>query len=110
METAKSLLAKIRRGDLLNPFKARDVYQKGWALLTEPEQVHKTADLLIEYGYLQSEHPRDGLSGRRPCCITSPEGDGAKALAELKALRASKAAGGTRHQSPTTSRGHSNTR
>jgi putative DNA primase/helicase len=58
-EAAKALLAKLRRGDLPTPFKARDVYQKDWALLSEPDQVHRAAEYLTEFGYLLPEHPKD---------------------------------------------------
>ena len=51
----KSLADRIRAGKLPNPFKARDVLQKGWAGLTEREDVEPAIDHLLDAGWLREE-------------------------------------------------------
>jgi hypothetical protein len=62
--SAKAILAHIKRGDLRHGFTARDVHQKGWAHLTERDQVGAGLNLLTDLDYIAEaavEHsPRGG--------------------------------------------------
>lgn len=69
VDAAKTLLAKLKAkrvqedGEPLNPFRARDVYRKGWAGLTESGTVHSAIDLLEDFGWLQRR--TEGQTGGR---------------------------------------------
>ena len=59
---AATLLSKFQSGKLIGPegsplssFTAREIAQKGWAGLSTPDDVRKSADLLAEYGWLRRE-------------------------------------------------------
>jgi putative DNA primase/helicase len=51
-EAAKSLLRRIRKGELFDGFTVRDVYRKGWAYTSTQEDAQQAIDLLVEKGYL----------------------------------------------------------
>jgi putative DNA primase/helicase len=55
MEAARALLAKIRAGAVANPIRPRDVYLKGWSGLSDPEDVRRAAELLVDLDYLRAE-------------------------------------------------------
>ena len=60
---ANAILARIKREDLKDGFTARDVHQRGWAHLTERDQVAAGLSLLIDLDYLAevaSDHPKGG--------------------------------------------------
>lgn len=70
---AKTLLAKLQGGKLIDrdgvmmeSFTAREVSQKHWTGLDNPEAVRKAANLLADYGYLDRETPPIGPTGGRP--------------------------------------------
>jgi putative DNA primase/helicase len=54
-EAAKSLLRKIRKGDLVDSFTVRDIYRKGWVYLSTPEDAQQAIDLLVGHGYLAAD-------------------------------------------------------
>ncbi len=59
-ESARALLARIRRGDVPDPFGPRDVYLKHWAYLANPEEVHHAVRLLADLDYLREERQDTG--------------------------------------------------
>jgi len=50
---AKALLKRIRAGDIVGTFAARDVYRKQWSMLSTPEDAGKALALLVDYGWLR---------------------------------------------------------
>lgn len=63
IDAAKTLLNKISHNKLTSPFKARDVYLKGWTGLDTPQKTQPAIDLLIEYNHLTVE---ELITGGRP--------------------------------------------
>jgi putative DNA primase/helicase len=59
-ESARALLYRIRRGEVLDPFVGRDVYLKHWARLSKPEEVHEAVRLLTDLDYLRKEEQATG--------------------------------------------------
>lgn len=55
---AKAILEKLRRGELSHTFAARDIYRRGWAHLSEREQVLDALQLLVDLDRL-AVHVRD---------------------------------------------------
>jgi Protein of unknown function (DUF3987) len=66
LAAAQAILKRIRNGDLKDGFTARDVHQKGWAYLTEREQVGAGLSLLVDLDYLAPSVPSIGAEGGRP--------------------------------------------
>jgi len=66
LAAAKAILKHIRNGDLKDRFTARDVHQRGWAHLTEREQVGLGLRLLVDLDYLVPFSLRIGAQGGRP--------------------------------------------
>jgi hypothetical protein len=67
LAAAKAILKHIRAGDLQDGFTARDVHQRGWAHLTEREQVGAGLDLLLDHDYLAAAAlPVCGFRRSRP--------------------------------------------
>lgn len=62
---AELLLARLKRGELPNCFKAWQLSNKGWHGLTDTAAVKKACRLLYEYGWL-NEVDAGGSSGGRP--------------------------------------------
>lgn len=54
-ELARSLLVKIRAGELSDGFSLRDVYRREWSGLADREQVEPVVRLLCETGWLREE-------------------------------------------------------
>ena len=52
IDAAKTLLKRLSAGKLSNPFKAREVYLKGWAGLETPAKAQAAIELLKEYHHL----------------------------------------------------------
>lgn len=52
IDSAKTILVKLNGGKLTMPFKARDIYIKGWTGLDTSQKVQSAINLLIEYGHL----------------------------------------------------------
>jgi hypothetical protein len=53
VDTARLLLARIKRGQVRGPFKAREVYRNGWHGLGEAKRVKSACRLLADYDYLR---------------------------------------------------------
>jgi len=66
LAAAKAILKHIRNDDLKNDFTARDVHQRGWANLTEREQVGAGLSLLVDLDYLAPSAHSAGVEGGRP--------------------------------------------
>lgn len=64
-DTARLLLARLRRGEVGSPFKPRDIYRKCWHGLASAQGVRAAIDLLADYGYLK-ESPHDQAGIGRP--------------------------------------------
>ncbi len=52
MEAARTVLNNLVKGKLNSPFTARDLYRKGWAGLSTPNQAKAAIEILVEYGHL----------------------------------------------------------
>lgn len=63
---AKAILDHIRRGDLTDPFTARDIHQREWSNLSDRGQVQAGLNLLTELDWLADE---DLKTGGRPKVI-----------------------------------------
>lgn len=63
IDAAKTLLKRLAGGKLPTPFKARDVYIKGWTGLETPQKAQSAIDLLREYSHL-TEYEQ--VTGGRP--------------------------------------------
>lgn len=66
IDAAKTLLNKLSSGKLSTPFKARDIYIKGWTGLDNSQKTQSAIDLLIEYNHLRSEQVATREYGGRP--------------------------------------------
>jgi len=49
---AKAILSRIRKGDLIDGFTARDVHQRGWSNLSDRGQVQAGLDLLCDLDWI----------------------------------------------------------
>ena len=63
---AKALLAKIVDGKVTDGFTTRDVYLKGWAKLSEPNDVHAAASMLCDLDHLRRVEKEPSEKGGRP--------------------------------------------
>jgi hypothetical protein len=54
-EGARALLHRIRRNEVPDLFKAREIYLKHWAHLSNPEEAHEAIRLLCDLDYLREE-------------------------------------------------------
>lgn len=66
ISAAKAILQKLRKGALVSPFTAREVYRNGWAYLTDPEMVQNALDILIEFNFIER---RQVTTAGRPTCV-----------------------------------------
>ncbi|MFO1124004.1 MAG: DUF3987 domain-containing protein [Methylocystis sp.] len=60
---ASAILKRIRAGDIVDGFTARDVHRKGWANLSDREQVGAGLNLLADFDWLA---PQTCQTGGRP--------------------------------------------
>jgi len=58
VEGAMSLLNKLKRGDIANPFTARQVYRNHWSGLVSPKEVENACSILMDHGYLKADETR----------------------------------------------------
>ena len=58
--SAKSIVARIRRGEITDGFTVRDIHQKGWANLSDRGQVKAGLDLLIDLDWLAAKTAQTG--------------------------------------------------
>jgi len=63
VEGARTLLAKLLRGDIQSPFTARQVYRNHWSRLTSPAEVEAACSILSDHDWLMVEEVR-GDTGR----------------------------------------------
>jgi hypothetical protein len=63
---AKTILERIRRGDLGAEFTARDIYRRQWAGLSKPADVAEPLRILEDYGWLRAFSVGAGEAGGRP--------------------------------------------
>lgn len=61
---AKTILRRIERGDLVEPFARRDVQRKNWTGLCDKEEIQTAIDMLVEYGHLEAIQPETQKEGR----------------------------------------------
>lgn len=66
IDAAKTILSKLNGGKLNIPFKARDIYIKGWTGLDTAQRAQPAIDLLIEYSHLTVEEVSTRENGGRP--------------------------------------------
>jgi hypothetical protein len=66
LAAAKTIMKHIRNDDLQDGFTARDVHQRGWAHLTEREQVGAGLSLLVDLDYLAPSALSARVEGGRP--------------------------------------------
>ncbi|MFM7460041.1 MAG: DUF3987 domain-containing protein, partial [Burkholderiales bacterium] len=59
-ESARALLRRINAGEVASPFLPRDVYRKGWAQLSKPEETHEAVRYLADFDYLRMEEVKTG--------------------------------------------------
>jgi len=70
---AKAILGKIKRGELVDGFSARDIYRREWANLSDREQVQAGLDLLVDHDWLaQQATPTAGRT--RTAYLVNPRG------------------------------------
>jgi hypothetical protein len=55
MEGARTLLDRIRKGEVSDGDSTRSVYRKHWTKLSTPEEVKSACGVLEEFGWLRIE-------------------------------------------------------
>jgi uncharacterized protein DUF3987 len=60
MEGARSLLDRIRKGEVQDGDSTRSVYRKHWAKLSTPEEVSSACAVLEEFGWIRIEAVKTG--------------------------------------------------
>ena len=64
---AKAILSHIRKGDIENGFRARDIHRRGWSKLADRGQVQAGLDLLCDLDWLRAEEEdKRSATGGRP--------------------------------------------
>ena len=61
---ARTILTKIRKGDITAPIKTWKITKKGWGGLTDKESVEAALSVLINHGYLREETAQNPAGGR----------------------------------------------
>jgi hypothetical protein len=69
VRAARALLEKIKTGDLVAPFSARDVYRPQWANLSDRAAVGDALEMLVAHGWLLETALE---TGGRPTTVYSP--------------------------------------
>jgi len=64
--SAKALARKLKSKALPLRFKHRDVYRKGWAYLSTPDEARVAIEILEDHEWIQSEHHDHVATGGRP--------------------------------------------
>lgn len=67
IDAAKTLLKRLGSGKLASPFKARELWRRGWTGLETSQKAESAIDVLMEYGYLFEEKLETG--GRPTSCF-----------------------------------------
>jgi NAD(P)H-nitrite reductase large subunit len=60
MEGSRTLLNRIRKGDVQDGDSTRSVYRRHWARLSTPEEVSSACSVLEEFGWLRVEVLKTG--------------------------------------------------
>jgi len=63
-DTARLLLARIKRGQVGSPFKAREIYRNGWHGLGDAKRAKAACRLLADFDYLQAIETDGPVIGR----------------------------------------------
>ena len=63
---AETILKKIKKGQLSNGFKVRDIVMQKWTGLSNTETVKQALKVLDEYGHIREEKIPAGKAGGRP--------------------------------------------
>lgn len=63
---ARTIIVKLRAGELASPFTAREIYQADWTGLANKDEVAASLDLLVDYDWLAEETQPIGPTGGRP--------------------------------------------
>lgn len=66
LRAARRILARIRKGELKDGFKAREIDRAQWSELTDRETVRAALGLLVSYGYLFEDEQPPTAGGGRP--------------------------------------------
>lgn len=69
IDAARSLLARLRRGDLEAPFSPRQVYRRGWAHLPDADATHAAVDVLESHHFVRRVATASGEAGGRPSVV-----------------------------------------
>lgn len=69
VSAARSIWRHVKRGDLPQPFTARDIQRKGWSGLGQKERVEAGLKALCEADWLASNIPDAGPGGGRPSTL-----------------------------------------
>jgi len=72
VSAARSIWRRVTRGDLPQPFTARDIQRKGWSGLARRERVEGGLRALCEADWLAGNTPDAGPSGGRPSTLYRP--------------------------------------
>jgi putative DNA primase/helicase len=64
--SAKALASKLKSKALPARFKQRDVYRKGWAYLSTPDEARVAIEILEDHEWIQSEALDHAATGGRP--------------------------------------------
>jgi putative DNA primase/helicase len=66
---AKALLARIRRGDVTEPFTARSIHRHDWSGLTVHHHLQAGIDLLVDLGHVVIQPTQSKPKGGRPTVV-----------------------------------------
>lgn len=66
MEGARTLLTRLKRGDIRGPFKLRDVYVRGWSHLADAEAARSAIAILEAHDCVKGVEVPAGPEGGRP--------------------------------------------
>ncbi len=72
VSAARSIWRRVKRGDLPQPFTARDIQRKGWSGLAQKERVEAGLKALCEADWLAGNTPDSGPGGGRPSKLYRP--------------------------------------
>ena len=64
--SAKALARKLKSKALPLRFKQRDIYRKGWANLSTPDDVREALEILEDHNWVESHNLDHGSAGGRP--------------------------------------------
>jgi len=68
-EAARAIWRRVRKGDVPQPFTARDIYRKGWAGLADKSRAEAGLIALCDADWLRSTMADQGDGGGRPSTI-----------------------------------------